>query len=753
MKRLVKNCWVLAFFFSLGCVAGEHSILVSIAPRLANQMPQNKQDLSAKQWAQLEQNVSRILVQHGHKVFKASSSKLECSVYSCAYPDIHSLNQALTDGILDVTMSIVIDIGEDRAVSLVAYDPLSQQVLHSINLAIPATDTSSDSFWSQAQLKTNDAAMIMANQLLKVERVYNTQLLLYGFNATETTRLLDMLTSLSSNSHQVDVNNSNAQQDNTHVFSSLLRSLGLMTYQTQLSVKSSITATGLWQEMVSLSAQSHIPFYLEVLPIEKSERATIKVTRKTSAFGLQKLVLGLLLLGAIYAVSLLVFYQIVRHKMMITVSENNLSKCILYYRLWLFSPYPIPTDIKRLYSSVLSQLSLCNELLINVEEFIARQEWNSAHAQLLRVKAIDKYNKSIAPLATAIDGQLSQSIRTKSRLSDVKSCLSQAVSLSNQGELYKALYYCHQAQLLVDAEQYHEKAAIEKLISKIEYQCFYGSQDVSASNSLQSNPSTNLVSFCKHTRNSLRDVLSSANQCRIGRQVDIGSSPHNQANLGHECLDITVDYPAVSSLGKQCSFVLSQHGFSLVDDGSKNGSWLNNTHLLTRQVLPLNTNNSVMLANQNGVSPVVFDVVQSQINSSLSVCLNHTNLGMFDVGKLSEQWQTLDKLMARRYWLVGDGVFLCFKRDLGLHWCHVNNIELADEILAKLHFEKGWKLEPTVEIAQRKALQIDRVNVIGAVPIFNRCALNYGDQQLNIYLTTAHLENHEEAQTVYKGIV
>tara|TARA_R110001583_G_scaffold77377_1_gene210714 strand:- start:50 stop:2998 length:2949 start_codon:yes stop_codon:yes gene_type:complete len=198
--------------------------------------------------------------------------------------------------------------------------------------------------------------------------------------------------------------------------------------------------------------------------------------------------------------------------------------------------------------------------------------------------------------------------------------------------------------------------------------------------------------------------------------LEVGRNVNNPAN------SFAIGYKQISRVGKQCRFLRENNNFYLEDQGSTNGSFFNNTQLITHKKVNVNEDSQLTLgggstANNIAICQLELKVL-SKNSSALMMQLKCSVVQLVDLNSYKMAWTSMDTDLISRWILLGNEVSLSI---------HNDRIELGHDqdqvdIVAYLIYQNGFYIRPekSIELGttdNSKVLMINQQVVYDKMPI------------------------------------
>ncbi|MDX2366855.1 MAG: FHA domain-containing protein [Colwellia sp.] len=205
--------------------------------------------------------------------------------------------------------------------------------------------------------------------------------------------------------------------------------------------------------------------------------------------------------------------------------------------------------------------------------------------------------------------------------------------------------------------------------------------------------------------------------------LEVGRNVNNPTN------SFAIGYQQISRVGKQCRFLRENNKFYLEDQGSTNGSFLNNTQLIAQKKVNINKDSQLTLGGGSNVDNIAICQLELKVlskNSSvLMMQLKSSVVQLVDIDNYKMAWTSMDTDLMSRWILLGKEVSLSINND---------RIELGHDkdqvdIVAYLIYQNGFYIRPEKSIDgntidSSKVIMINRQVVYDKMPINESAIIN-----------------------------
>jgi hypothetical protein len=425
--------------------ASEHQLVVLNGNINFANFEQDKTSLSAM----LHQTVTGIALQNNFKVSNWSPANGQCDSSFCGYPSLAQLqatvlSQSSSEAMdLSPSISIIINVNGSASLGIQAVDLISQELVSSIKLNLPeqlASTPSLNEYASAIEKTAADASLLVLQQLKQNKKLYQVLLNFKDLSKDETQAIQSKLTGLASRmSAKLDLKSSS-------VSNAWLGGNWFLQFDSQFELLSQSTPTQVWQSITPITQELNL-----LVSFDNNE---IVVARQGTAFMAEKSALIMLMFLVMYMLVNYVWWQIMSARLQVLSTQSEVSRWLMLYKRWYYSPFYLPVNLKRQAVDIRQQQSLCLQYVSQINQALLQQNWQQAQNLLTQVKSIDQSHESIPDLEQAIASH-NQSQQNLERQNDqVKSALSSAVTALSQGNVYQAYYFCHLAKTQCSATQY-----------------------------------------------------------------------------------------------------------------------------------------------------------------------------------------------------------------------------------------------------------------------------------------------------------
>lgn len=331
----------------------------------------------------------------------------------------------------------------------------------------------------------------------------------------------------------------------------------------------------------------------------------------------------------------------------------------------------------------------------------------------------------------------------------IRDKLAKAMNNYRQKQPLKALRHLYKAVELAQKTSSLKKQAkaIKKLIKQIK-------QEFSTSEQ-------SLLINCSHDPLSI--VLCQNDTIHLGRRPN----NDNIAWISAQDNVFYINHKSVSRAGQQCSITRKESGFSLVDNSSKNGTFINNNKLVPHQPAKLNNADLIHLGGNIAFVSSAIKVKLSPNEALLELSIDSQSMTLLDKQELNKVWP--DNALALRSKLVCLHSECCLVLHRGTQRLHVfelsdlpsesqvgsqTNITFADnenedtnvwKPLCLIRLGKKASIRPLLSSNDQNALSLEAMPLLGEVPLILPCSITYLDThiQLSQYDSTSIRYTHE----------
>jgi len=196
-----------------------------------------------------------------------------------------------------------------------------------------------------------------------------------------------------------------------------------------------------------------------------------------------------------------------------------------------------------------------------------------------------------------------------------------------------------------------------------------------------------------------------------------GSTLEVGRNVNEPAQSFSIGYKNISRAGKQCKFSRINNEYYLEDQGSTNGSFLNNAPLTTRTKINIGTDHRLTLGGQTNADNIAICQLElnvlSKKSSALIMQLKKGVVQLIDCNEYKAAWASMKADLNSRWILMGKEVSLS---------SHHGRIELGhesdqQEIIAYLVYQNGFYIRPAQSLEDNELLLINRQVVYEQMPI------------------------------------
>lgn len=345
----------------------------------------------------------------------------------------------------------------------------------------------------------------------------------------------------------------------------------------------------------------------------------------------------------------------------------------------------------------------------------------------------------------------------KKSLSDdeqlIRSKLDKAKNNYRQKQPIKALRHLYKASELAQksASLKKQAKAIKKLLKQIKLEFCTNEQS--------------LLINCSSDPQSI--VLCQNDTLHLGRL----SSNDNISWISAQDNIFYINHKSVSRAGRQCSITQQENGFFLTDNGSKNGTYINNESLVPHQPIKLNNTDLIHLGGNIPFVSAAFRVNLSPKETLLALSLDPQSMTLLDKQELNKVWP--DNALALKTKLVCVHREFCLVLNTGTCSLHVfeldempfqmklisqdntlpieekNNDSTLWKPLCQIRLGENASVKPLLSSNDKHNLSLEALPLLGEVPLILPCSISYIDT--NIYLSnydsTSIRYSHEPVTT------
>lgn len=700
---------LLAIVVSFNTVASseKHRVVVLNGSVNYGIFENNKKTLNAL----IQQTVTSIALQNNLKVVTWDSSYGACEKSFCGYQNADRLNDALLEQGSKPSISLLVHVNDLSSVGIQAIDLLSREIVSSITLDLPKellTRPTQNQYTVALERVVSDVGLLVIQQIRNSKHLYKFELSFVDLTQTETQALQANLNTLG---ERVD---SDIDLIRSEVVSAWLTDNWFLLFDSTFSVTTSISPTEFWQLLVPITEKSALSMTFN--------DSNITVSRKGTAFLFQKILISVVTVASVYLIINYLWWQFMSARLQVLSAQNRVSKWLSIYHLWHYSPFVLPQVIKTQAYDIKQQKKLCDQYSLEIQKAIDSQRWQQANDWLSQLKTIDREHWEIFELEQVISNGIHSENSLSLNTSQVKLSLSSAVNALSQGSIYHAYYYCHSAKKQCNSTQYQELAAIDKLLVKVSKAVTDRllKQDINTHAELRV-VSQNISTGISTKLANLNYVLSNKKRIQLGRGHQALSD--SSAYLPDTCF-FQIKHSAVSSFHKHL-LISKEHGeFFCSDLGSKNGTWLNQS-FLDERLTPILQNDTISLSAKQGATPVQFLISTDKVNQSLLLQLDKANVSLFDKGQLTSIWRNFNEIESTDFWLVGEGIYVCFDDTEGLYLCHLYQLSNVDLVIAKIIHDGAWHIVPDENEQLIESLYINDALLVGKVCLESNVSIRY----------------------------
>lgn len=212
--------------------------------------------------------------------------------------------------------------------------------------------------------------------------------------------------------------------------------------------------------------------------------------------------------------------------------------------------------------------------------------------------------------------------------------------------------------------------------------------------------------------------------------LEVGRNVNNKANSFAIC------YKQISRVGNQCRFSREKNKFYLEDQGSTNGSFFNNTQLMTQHKVNINEDSQLTLGGGSTVDNIPICQLELKVlsknSSALMMQLKRSVVQLVDLDKVA--WPSMATDLISRWILLGKEVSLSI---------HNDRIELGHDqdqvdIVAYLVYQNGFYIRPEKSIDgdttdNSKVLMINQQVVYDKMPINENAIISIAGLDFSFY--------------------
>jgi len=663
-----------------------------------------------------------------------------CQQGLCGQNSSEALIQMVRESMGNVSLVILYSIDSSSGVLMQAFDPLNRKLTFSVELPFIGSQQSI----SDAQIRRSllDASYLLIKQIKSQKRVFNVAFSLSGFSQSQLSMLFDIFKSLDVKPSDVRLTRSELDVASPSLFSHW------QTNTATFSVATSATATQVWQMLQQAKQQKDVNMNIAF----NEDPLEFNLQGIGDPFAIQKLMVAAASLLVIYLLISFTIFLIYSRRLAVYAQHRRMTDWAMLYQKWKQLPVYVPKKLSHFAVEVQQDIKLASELIVVSQDMLNQDDKSAALAHLERAKAIDIAHTKILPLDDLLNASSQNKYLETERLADLKQHVQKSVSCLHQAQFPQAYYYAYSAQQLCNIDEYQERAAIKKLLQKID------SAAIANINNLTltiTNTEVETEQICHGRR--VTTCISSASHCLIGRPL-MPQTPDDSNGLS-----IPINHPSASRIGRQCKIEVTQQQFFLCDQNSSNGTWLNNKKISPKLAQALKTQDTIALANQDDLSPLIFVCKLDEQQQSLMISLDPKISEFHDIPILQNTWHDLPHILNRQWWLVGQGLYLCAKsgdeenqktleKNLqtaknGLYWANLNEIETTAQVLGVLEFGLGWYFSPDKGLIKSRALCLDETIMLGKVRLREHNQISFDGMHMTLKLTTVNIDNKRAEMT------
>jgi pSer/pThr/pTyr-binding forkhead associated (FHA) protein len=212
--------------------------------------------------------------------------------------------------------------------------------------------------------------------------------------------------------------------------------------------------------------------------------------------------------------------------------------------------------------------------------------------------------------------------------------------------------------------------------------------------------------------------------------LEVGRNVNNKAN------SFAIGYKQISRVGNQCRFSREKNKFYLEDQGSTNGSFFNNTQLMTQHKVNINEDSQLTLGGGSTLDNIPICQLELKVlsknSSALMMQLKRSVVQLVDLDKVA--WTSMATDLISRWILLGKEVSLSI---------HNDRIELGHDqdqvdIVAYLVYQNGFYIRPEKSIDgdttdNSKVLMINQQVVYDKMPINENAIISIAGLDFSFY--------------------
>jgi pSer/pThr/pTyr-binding forkhead associated (FHA) protein len=212
--------------------------------------------------------------------------------------------------------------------------------------------------------------------------------------------------------------------------------------------------------------------------------------------------------------------------------------------------------------------------------------------------------------------------------------------------------------------------------------------------------------------------------------LEVGRNVNNKAN------SFAIGYKQISRVGNQCRFSREKNKFYLEDQGGTNGSFFNNTQLMTQHKVNINEDSQLTLGGGSTLDNIPICQLELKVlsknSSALMMQLKRSVVQLVDLDKVA--WTSMATDLISRWILLGKEVSLSI---------HNDRIELGHDqdqvdIVAYLVYQNGFYIRPEKSIDgdttdNSKVLMINQQVVYDKMPINENAIISIAGLDFSFY--------------------
>jgi pSer/pThr/pTyr-binding forkhead associated (FHA) protein len=225
-----------------------------------------------------------------------------------------------------------------------------------------------------------------------------------------------------------------------------------------------------------------------------------------------------------------------------------------------------------------------------------------------------------------------------------------------------------------------------------------------------------------------------------------------------------INHNSVSRAGRQCSITRQENGFFLTDNGSKNGTFINNKSLVPHQPVKLHNTDLIHLGGNIPFVSVALRVKLSTKETLLELSVDSQSMNLLDKQELNRLWP--DNSLALKTKLVCVHSECCLVLNRETENLHVfefgdmpsqmkmigqDNIIPAEEKnkdttlwapLCRIRLGENASVRSLLSSNDMNSLHLDESPLLGEVPLILPCSVSYID-------TSFYFSNYESTSSRY----